>query len=185
MALQRLEAGECFSADEIASILGRCQWATAICPTMEAFLQPFWAWKQACATSGRPSRLLRTLAACLRMLIHSKSRRPSPFAGTSPWHGSADAGASDTGCYVAGWFTNKPNATKSEVYWFLWDINETQHPWAFKKDKAQKLIAALEMFALFGNGALHAQNDQPWRISWSSPAILHGQPGQRVLLVKK
>ena len=48
---------------------------------------------------------------------------------------------------MAGWFTDKPNALESEVYWFLWETNETQHPWAFKKEKAQRLIAALEMFA--------------------------------------
>ena len=57
LALQRLEAGECFSADDIASILGRCQWATAICPTMKAFLQPFWAWKQACKSSWAPENI--------------------------------------------------------------------------------------------------------------------------------
>ena len=146
LSLQRLEAGDPFTLDEISSLLGRIQWATAICPTMKAFLQPFWAWKTAVKSAGRPSKLLRCLASCLRIMISMRSVRPSPFNGMCHWHGASDAGASEDSVYVAGWFSNRPNPDRKDCFWFWWPVEQRSHGWAFDKGDPQKRIHALEMF---------------------------------------
>ena len=66
--LNRLVKGEVFSSKAIEKALGRLQWATSSCPMTRVFLQPFWAWKQACKTAGRPPKLVRVLAALLLRL---------------------------------------------------------------------------------------------------------------------
>ena len=54
--LEKLADGETFSSKAIEKALGRLQWATVACPMTRVFLQPFWAWKQACRTVGRPPK---------------------------------------------------------------------------------------------------------------------------------
>ena len=94
-SLRKLMAGEAFTCDEIASVLGRLQWATGCCPQTKAFLQPLWAWKSLVITSGRPSKLIRMIASLLVTLFTCKHVPPSPFAHQSPWHGASDGGARD------------------------------------------------------------------------------------------
>ena len=50
-ALQDLAEGKVLTSARIVSVLGRVQWATKACPITKPFLQPFWAWKQACRTA--------------------------------------------------------------------------------------------------------------------------------------
>ena len=51
---------------------------TALSPvnTGKPFLQPFWSWKKACTTSGRPPKLVRALAILLK----------NPSTRGSHWH---------------------------------------------------------------------------------------------------
>ena len=59
------------------------------------FLQPFWAWKQACKTAGRPPKLVRVLAALLQLLWGKRYTQFSPFTPVSRWWGASDASASE------------------------------------------------------------------------------------------
>ena len=60
--LKRLAQGDIFTSKEVEQALGRIQWATSACPLTKPFLQPFWSWKKACTTLGRPPKLVRALA---------------------------------------------------------------------------------------------------------------------------
>eukprot|EP00439_Symbiodinium_sp_Y106_P066478 s2883_g10.t2 len=61
--------------------------------------------------------------------------------------GASDASASDDGnAYVGGWLSNVDSPSKSEVFWFHYQITAENHPWAFNKGCPKKRIAALEMF---------------------------------------
>ena len=71
--------------------LNRIQWATSACPLTKPFLQPFWSWKKACTTSGRPPKLVRALAILLEKLFNQRFPLASPFAPTLPWTGASDA----------------------------------------------------------------------------------------------
>ena len=85
--LEDLSNGKVMSASQIASALGRLQWATTACPLTKPFLQPLWAWKKACLTAGRPGKLSRALAALLLSLFKLKFRQASPYAPLAIWSG--------------------------------------------------------------------------------------------------
>ena len=145
--LEELKSGKVLSATQIASALGRLQWATTACPLTKPFLQPFWAWKKACLTAGRPGKLIRALASLLLSLFDQRLRQASPYAPLAIWSGASDASASDDGnAYVGGWLSNVDSPSKSEVFWFHYQITAENHPWAFDKGCPKKRIAALEMF---------------------------------------
>ena len=99
---------------------GRIQWATSACPLTKPFLQPFWSWKKACTTSGRPPKLVRALAILLGKLFNQRFPLASPFAPTLPWTGASDAGAGKQAdhAWVGGWCSDVPNPDKSRVKWF-------------------------------------------------------------------
>ena len=80
--LEELKSGKVMSASQIASALGRLQWATTACPLTKPFLQPFWAWKKACLTAGRPGKLIRALSAPLSF----RPEVPASFAVRSACH---------------------------------------------------------------------------------------------------
>ena len=90
--LKRLAQGDIFTSKEVEQALGRIQWATSACPLTKPFLQPFWSWKKACTTSGRPPKLVRALAILLGKLFNQRFPLASPFAPTLPWTGASDAG---------------------------------------------------------------------------------------------
>ena len=46
----------------------------------------------------------------------------------------------------SGWICNHPNPEKHQVWWFHYQVQESDHPWAFKDKKPKRRIAALEMF---------------------------------------
>ncbi|CAE7028292.1 MKK3 [Symbiodinium sp. CCMP2456] len=105
--LEELKSGKVMSASQIASALGRLQWATTACPRTKPFLQPFWAWKKACLTAGRPGKLIRAFSALLLSLFDQKFRQASPYAPLAIWSGASDASASDDGsAFVGGWLSN-------------------------------------------------------------------------------
>ena len=85
--LKRLAQGDIFTSKEVEQALGRIQWATSACPLTKPFLQPFWSWKKACTTSGRPPKLVRALAILLGRLFNQRFPLASPFAPTLPWTG--------------------------------------------------------------------------------------------------
>ncbi|CAE7439728.1 MKK3, partial [Symbiodinium microadriaticum] len=146
--LEELKNGKVMSAPQIASALGRLQWATTACPLTKPFLQPFWAWKKACLTAGRPGKLIRALSALLLSLFGLKFRQASPYAPLAIWSGASDASASDDGsAYVGGWLPNLASPSKSEVFWFHYQVTPEDHPWAFDKGCPKKRIATLEMFS--------------------------------------
>ena len=130
--------------------LGRIQWATSACPLTKPFLQPFWSWKKACTTSGRPPKLVRALANLLGKLFHQRFPLASPFAPTLPWTGASDAGAGKQAdhAWVGGWCSDVPNPDKSRVKWFQHRITPEGEPWAFTTGDPQRAIAALELFGL-------------------------------------
>ena len=130
--------------------LGRIQWATSACPLTKPFLQPFWSWKKACTTSGRPPKLVRALAILLGKLFNQRFPLASPFAPTLPWTGASDAGAGKQAdhAWVGGWCSDVPNPDKSRVKWFQHRITPEGEPWAFTTENPQRAIAALELFGL-------------------------------------
>ena len=130
--------------------LDRIQWATSACPLTKPFLQPFWSWKKACTTSGRPPKLVRALAILLGKLFNQRFPLASPFAPTLPWTGASDAGAGKQAdhVWVGGWCSDVPNPDKSRVKWFQHRITPEGEPWAFTTGDPQRAIAALELFGL-------------------------------------
>ena len=145
--LEELKSGKVMSASQIASALGRLQWATTACPLSKPFLKPFWAWKKAYLTAGRPGKLIRALSALLLSLFDLKFRQASPYAPLAIWSGASDASASDYGsAFVGGWLSNAASPSKSEVFWFHCQVTPEDHPWAFDRGCPKKRIAALEMF---------------------------------------
>ena len=113
-------------------------------------LQPFWSWKKACTTSGRPPKLVRALAILLGRLFNQRFPLASPFAPTLPWTGASDAGAGRQAdhAWVGGWCSDVPNPEKSRVKWFQHRITPEGEPWAFATGDPQRAIAALELFGL-------------------------------------
>ena len=120
------------------------------CPLTKPFLQPFWSWKKACTTSGRPPKLVRALAILLGKLFNQRFPLASPFAPTLPWTGASDAGAGKQAdhAWVGGWCSDVPNPDKSRVKWFQHRITPEGEPWAFTTGDPQRAIAALELFGL-------------------------------------
>ena len=148
--LKRLAQGDIFTSKEVEQALGRIQWATSACPLTKPFLQPFWSWKKACTTSGRPPKLVRALAILLGRLFNQRFPLASPFAPTLPWTGASDAGAGRQAdhAWVGGWCSDVPNPEKSRVKWFQHRITPEGEPWAFATGDPQRAIAALELFGL-------------------------------------
>ena len=148
--LKRLAQGDIFTSKEVEQALGRIQWATSACPLTKPFLQPFWSWKKACTTSGRPPKLVRALAILLGRLFNQRFLLASPFAPTLPWTGASDAGAGRQAdhAWVGGWCSDVPNPEKSRVKWFQHRITPEGEPWAFATGDPQRAIAALELFGL-------------------------------------
>ena len=85
----KLIQNEVFSAKDIERALGRIQWATAVCPLTKSLMQPFWAWKMAVTTSGKPPKTVRLLALLLRRLFQVPYKQlghpfsPSPHGGVA------------------------------------------------------------------------------------------------------
>ena len=148
--LKRLAQKDIFTSKEVEQALGRIQWATSACPLTKPFLQPFWSWKKACTTSGRPPKLVRALAILLGRLFNQRFPLASPFAPTLPWTGASDAGAGRQAdhAWVGGWCSDVPNPEKSRVKWFQHRITPEGEPWAFATGDPQRAIAALELFGL-------------------------------------
>lgn len=144
--LEKLAQGDCFTSKEIERALGRISWATTICPMTRAFLQPFWAWKVACKTQGKPGKIIRHLCLLLLAIFKKPFVHPSPYMQPSKWWGASDASASSHGqAYIGGWLTDKDQPSKDEVLWFQLWVDPALHPWAFKDGDPSRRIAALEM----------------------------------------
>ena len=146
LATLKLAQGDIFTSKEVEQALGRIQWATSACPLTKPFLQPFWSWKKACTTSGRPPKLVRALAILLQKLFNQRFPLASPFAPTLPWTGASDAGAGKQAdhAWVGGWCSDVPNPDKSRVKWFQHRITPEGEPWAFTTGDPQRAIAALK-----------------------------------------
>ena len=100
--LTRLHEGHTFSSKEVEQALGRIQWATTCFPMTKVFLQPFWAWKVACKTAGRPPKVVRLLAKLLLFLFRCPNRQLSPYSTRTAWWGCSDASASKEGLVYVG-----------------------------------------------------------------------------------
>ena len=77
--LNKIIAGNSFTAKDIERALGRLNWATSAWPLSRPFLQPFWAWKAATPSSGRPSKPIRSFARLLLHLLHHPQVQPCPY----------------------------------------------------------------------------------------------------------
>ena len=144
--LDKLIQNEVFSAKDIERALGRIQWATAVCPLTKSLMQPFWAWKMAVTTSGKPPKTVRLLALLLRHLFQVPYKQLSPFLPLSSWWGCSDASASKDGdSFVGGWISDLKSPAKDQVWWFHFQVTKEQFPWAFKEGDPQKRIAAIEL----------------------------------------
>ena len=56
---------------------------------------------------------------------------------------TTDAGASERGATIGGWFSHTPEYNKHEVHWFIAGITPEQHPWAYEGSN----IASIEFYA--------------------------------------
>ena len=145
--LQTIAAGNTFTVKEIERALGRLNWATAAWPLSRPFLQPFWAWKSATTTSGKPGKLIRSFSKLLLQLLHSPQIQPCPYDPASNWWGASDASAHpDDGAYIGGWIADCENPSKEQTWWFHYKIPLEDHPWAHKDGDPTRRIATLEMF---------------------------------------
>ena len=130
----------------IEKALGRLQWATAVCPMTKSLLQPFWAWKMAVTSSGRPPKTVRLLALLLKELFTIPYRQLSPYLPKSSWWGCSDVSADSTGeAYIGGWLSDAQSPARDSVHWFHFKVSPEMFPWAFKEGNPQKRIAALEL----------------------------------------
>eukprot|EP00438_Fugacium_kawagutii_P025570 Skav211653 [mRNA] locus=scaffold6216:359:7387:+ [translate_table: standard] len=146
--LTQLIEDKVFTAKEIEKALGRIQWATAVCPLTKSLMQPFWAWKMAVTSSGRPPKFVRLLALLLQHLFTRPYKQLSPYLPKSTWWGCSDASASSEGqAFIGGWLSSQPDPGKDTVWWFHMEITPQEFPWAFKEGDPKKRIAALELFA--------------------------------------
>ena len=130
--LSDITAGIAVLADKIVVILGRLQWATAICPYVKPFLQPLWAWKLKVISTGRPGLLIRTLAYLILFMLQEIHPFPCCRDGSGTWHGATDAGAKLDNDYgvVGGWISDIQKPSTKDVWWFSFRTNPTDHPWA-------------------------------------------------------
>ena len=148
--LTRLHEGHTFSSKEVEQALGRIQWATTCFPMTKVFLQPFWAWKVACKTAGRPPKVVRLLAKLLLFLFRCPNRQLSPYSTCTAWWGCSDASASKGGIvYVGGWLTDSRDPTKDSVYWFHTQVVAADVPWLFGSPDARRRIAAFELLGTY------------------------------------
>ena len=132
---------------DIERALGRLNWATSAWPLSRPFLQPFWAWKAATPSSGRPSKLIRSFARLLLHLLHHPQVQPCPYDPASNWWGASDASAHPVvGAYIGGWIADKENPSKEDTWWFHYRVPLEDHHWAHKDGDPTRRIAALEMF---------------------------------------
>ena len=145
--LQSIASGSTFTAKEIERALGRLNWATAAWPLSRPFLQPFWAWKAATTSSGKPGKLIRTFALLLLQLLRNPQLQPCPYDPASNWWGASDASAHPTeGAYIGGWIADCENPTKDQTWWFHYKIPLEDNPWAHKEGDPTRRISTLEMF---------------------------------------
>eukprot|EP00435_Cladocopium_sp_Y103_P060109 s690_g21.t2 len=143
--LDKLQKSEVFTSKAIEKALGRISWAT-VCPLTRPFLQPFWSWKSACKTSGRPPKLVSLFASLLKMIFTTPYHQPSPYMGLSPWWGASDASGSKTSNpWIGGWISDLEFPNKASVQWFQFELNPQDFPWAFVDGDSTRRIAALEM----------------------------------------
>ena len=147
--LKKLSQGETFTSKAIEKALGRINWATSVCPLSRPFLQPFWAWKTACKSSGKLPKLVCLFAKMLSHIFSVPYHQPSPYLGTSPWWGASDASATKdmaTGYpMIGGWISDLEFPDKKVVWWFQITITPEDCPWAFVERDSSRRIAALEM----------------------------------------
>ena len=116
-------------------------------PLSRPFLQPFWAWKSATTTSGKPSKLIRSFAKLLLHVLHNPQIQPCPYDPASNWWGASDASAHpEDGAYIGGWIADCENPSKEQTWWFHYEVPLEDHPWAHKDGDPTRRIAALEMF---------------------------------------
>ena len=145
--LHTIASGDSFTVKEIERALGRLNWATAAWPLSRPFLQPFWAWKSATTSSGKPSKLIRSFARLLLQLLHNPQIQPCPYDRASNWWGASDASAHPKdGAYIGGWIADCENPSKEQTWWFHYKVPLEDHPWAHKDGDPTRRIAALEMF---------------------------------------
>ena len=180
--LQTMVEGQAMHSKDIEKALNRIQWATAACPLAKSMLQPLWAWKMATTTVGKPPKVVRMLAFMLRFLFNTPFVQYSPHLPKSSWRGCSDASASDEGlAFVGGWWCNKVEPEKKEVYWFHEQIHVEEYPWAFKNGDPKRRIAALKMLFLCNmilthQGPLSSRVRLPVGSPWIQEALHGGDP---------
>jgi hypothetical protein len=110
------------------------------------WLQPFGKWMVALKGRGRPGSLLRMVAKTLRLIILLECNLPPPYKSTDRIYGATDAGADDSKAAVGGWFSDKQNPDKAEVWWFMEEATQKEHPWAFSRGSPQRRNSSLELY---------------------------------------
>ena len=131
--LERIIVGQSFTSSDIGRALGRLNWATSAWQLSRPFLQPFWAWKAATTSSGRPSKLIRSFAQLLLYLLHHPQVQPCPYDPASNWWGASDASAHPDGrAYSGGWLADKGNPYTEDTWWFHCQVPLADHVWAHK-----------------------------------------------------
>ena len=145
--LHAIASGDSFTVKEIERALGRLNWATAAWPLSRPFLQPFWAWKSATTSSGKPSKTNPVLC---QTPSSTSSQPPNP--ALSLWSGiqlverrDASAHPKD-GAYIGGWIADCENPSKEQTWWFHYKVPLEDHPCAHKDGDPTRRIAALEMY---------------------------------------
>ena len=83
--LKKLSQGETFTSKAIEKALGRINWATSVCPLSRPFLQPFWAWKTACKSSGKPDITDSDLVHVMDLVWTSHTDKQQPHRQHLSW----------------------------------------------------------------------------------------------------
>ena len=143
--MENMAAGNCLTAKQVESALGRLQWMAKAFPCITPFLQPMYSWFMRVTRAAEPSWLLRFLAKMVMELLEAPN--VPLFMPNAPVlaFGASDAGATDKKATIGGWFSQKRNSCKGEVLWYAIDLTDQSASWAFDKKSFKKRIAALEL----------------------------------------
>ncbi|CAE7938782.1 unnamed protein product [Symbiodinium necroappetens] len=187
--LEDLEEGKVFTSKAIEKGLGRIQWATTCCPATKSLMQPLWAWKQACITSGKPGKVIQALASLLKRLFEEPHAQISPFVPTSSWWGASDAGADDFKAHIGGWITNSKTSHHSGPILILVLSDNQGNVYSLLDGKSRKLPSAallMELMLLIHRqGCLlapsHVKRDlNQWADSLTHPGFTGFTPDKRL-----
>ena len=157
--LHNIELSKPRTFKDLESELGKLNWALMICPPLRPLMTPLYAWLMAMRKqlhlhnrTGRPNKECRLLAYTARKTLNDKPASIIPTEPLAQFTSATDAGADDTKATIGGWYSSNKTPNKNDVHWFIIEMNNKDHPWAFEELTPQRSISAIE---LYGTLVLH------------------------------